>query len=156
MFSKIPEKTRSRLLDWILIFTLLFFVSSTSYNYWRDSSIDTFPVVTEMEVKGLSYNNGLWSGEFQGVKQRNCIFLPKKVIALAKNNQNQWKQVPFFFSKDPTPGNSRPVGFQSFDTWNWITNDPLTKEVKIVVSHICRSKGRDISVSTVIGPFKTQ
>lgn len=155
MINLISKEVRSKILDWVLILALLFFISSTSYNYWYDS--DQLPVVTQMEpVDRISYNKDMavWSGKIQGVKQRNCVFIPNETVGLAKE-KGKWQQVEFFFSDDPTPGDSKPVGFQSFDVWNWNTSKNAT-ELKVLVKHVCKTKGEDKLVTTTIGPFSIQ
>lgn len=44
---KFLEKTKSRLLDWIALIFLLFFITTSSYNLWKDN--DQLPVVTQMK-----------------------------------------------------------------------------------------------------------
>lgn len=147
---KITEKSKYRLLDWILVLTLFLFVTSTSYNIWKDN--DSSPVVTHMRpVSSFKYNSKMttWFAEMEGVKQRNCVFIPTETIGMAKHNA-EWNRVEFFFTNDSTPGSNRQLGYQHFDTWNWVTSFD-TDEVKVIVKHVCNDS---IVISTIIGPLK--
>jgi hypothetical protein len=146
---KILEKCKNQVLDWILLIFLLFFITTSSYNHWKDN--DQLPVVTQMQpIEDFKYDSkkGIWFAEIEGVKQRNCVFIPSKTLGMVKTN-GKWQQVEFFFTNDSTPGQSRPTGFQQFDTWNWVT--PFdTQELKVLVKHVCN----DVIVVSTIGPFK--
>ena len=147
------EKSKSRLLDWIALIFLLFFITTSSYNLWKDN--DQLPVVTQMQpIEDFEYDSkkGIWFAEIEGVKQRNCIFIPSQTLGMSKTN-GEWQQVEFFFTNDPSPGDSRPTGFQHFNTWNWVTT--LTaEELKVLVKHVCRVNDNDVVVISTIGPFK--
>ena len=147
------EKSKSRLLDWIALIFLLFFITTSSYNLWKDN--DQLPVVTQMQpIEDFKYDSkkGIWFAEIEGVKQRNCIFIPSQTLGMSKTN-GEWQQVEFFFTNDPSPGDSRPTGFQHFNTWNWVTT--LTaEELKVLVKHVCRVNDNDVVVISTIGPFK--
>ena len=150
---KILEKCKNQVLDWILLIFLLFFITTSSYNHWKDN--DQLPVVTQMQpIEDFKYDSkkGIWFAEIEGVKQRNCIFIPSQTLGMSKTN-GEWQQVEFFFTNDPSPGDSRPTGFQHFNTWNWVTT--LTaEELKVLVKHVCRVNDNDVVVISTIGPFK--
>jgi hypothetical protein len=150
---KILEKCKNQVLDWILLIFLLFFIATSSYNHWKDN--DQLPVVTQMQpIEDFEYDSkkGIWFAEIEGVKQRNCIFIPSQTLGMSKTN-GEWQQVEFFFTNDPSPGDSRPTGFQHFNTWNWVTT--LTaEELKVLVKHVCRVNDNDVVVISTIGPFK--
>lgn len=148
------NKFKPLIIDFFIIVSMLIFIISTSYNYWNE--VKQLPVLVDMEViDGLKYDpqTEIWYGKIQGVKQRNCIFIPNEVIGLTSNGK-QWIQTDFFATNDPTPRQSGPVGFQSFNIWNWKGNS-YVKEVKVISKHICLFNGKDIAVYTTIGPFIT-
>ena len=67
---KILEKCKNQVLDWILLIFLLFFITTNSYNLWKDN--DQLPVVTQMKpISDFEYDSkkGIWFAEIEGVKQ---------------------------------------------------------------------------------------
>jgi hypothetical protein len=53
---KILEKCKNQVLDWILLIFLLFFITTSSYNLWKDN--DQLPVVTQMKpISDFEYDS---------------------------------------------------------------------------------------------------
>jgi len=133
----------------IILFILLF-ITSLSYSFWKNTH--QTPVVTNMSItESFKYYNGTWSTKISGSKDRNCVYIPSENKGLALIN-DKWIEVYFFYTNDVTPGNNRPLGYQDFDSWNWISSEN-TKALKLLVKHLCEN---DQIVTTVIGPFKTK
>ena len=149
----------SKIADYFVFLNFFAFAAWFSYEFFSSYR----PVAIEMAVmeSGFSYENNIWSANIDGIKVRDCIIVPATIFgfATAKENGNDWLQVPFNFTKDDGTGfktfdeiKSRNPGYHQFGEWNWQASEN-TKRVKVIVKHICEET---TLVETVIGPFKTQ
>jgi len=131
----------------IAVLIILFVTTFASYSYWKND----IPVISEMKtIEPLTYNDGVWTTSIHGKKNRNCTYIQSENKGFAYIH-DKWIEVSFYYTNDDTPGSNRPIGYQIFDTWNWIATKD-TKALKLIVKHLCEN---DQIVSTTIGPFKT-
>lgn len=114
----------------------------------KTAEVRMLPIVSEFYIedmeRGTDYVKILPIGE----KNRDCK-------PLSFDGYSSQRGVSFesklSFEDDPTPGNSRPKGKQSFGYWKFdLSNQPNADSVYVITEHFCGFW----NVRTKIGPFK--
>lgn len=113
----------------------------------KDSETKLFPVVSDFRIDVVQRGHDFVRVIPIGVKNRSCKFISLDGYA---SQAGVSLETTINFENDPTPGNTRPEGKQSFGVWNFSLKDlPNADSVFAIAEHDCGLW----SVRTKIGPF---
>lgn len=127
-----------------LVFGLIFGLGLAFLVQW------VTPIVAFMQARDWQLTQTSTSAVVEGLKIHGTL-LKGSQIGFIRSKGGYWREVPFEFAEDTSPGNSKPSGFHSFGRWIWFHKPGIRPyETKITIQH--DSNGRVIETS--IGPFR--
>lgn len=112
------------------------------------------PIVSDMVARNWRKDDdGHWMVDVYGVKApSNCVYVKNQTVSAVVATTAPSQEILVTFVDDAIPGNTRPPGYQFFDTWKF-ESDSLNvyDHVTSIMKHYCPGFG---VAATTIGPWK--
>lgn len=98
----------------------------------------SLPVVVGMQAEQVVFDDGSFEAQIIGRKVKDCAVVADSFVGWQLSGE-VWVEVPFEFTDDPSPNDTRPTSWaqQDFGTWKWDDVPESADEVRLSLQHNC-------------------